>query len=156
MKNNLKKIAILFTTYVVIFATTPLSANEIKEVVTAQAPKAIGPYSQAVQAGQTLYISGQIGVDPVTGNFAGESIEAQTKQVLKNIAAILSVHGLTAENVIKSDVFLKDIGHFAAMNVVYGEYFATGVKPARCTIQAAKLPKDALVEISCVAYVPSK
>jgi len=154
MHINYKKLLPAFIV-IMALATIPLvAADKVIEIVTDQAPKAIGPYSQAVLAGKTLYISGQIAIDPATSKLAGESIEEQTKQVLKNIKAILSAQGLTLENVVRSEVYLKDLSHFKAMNEVYGEHFFQGVKPARQTVQAAKLPMDALIEISCIAYIP--
>lgn len=114
------------------------------------APAAIGPYSQAILAGNTLYISGQIPVDPATGNFAGDDIRTQTRQSLKNIGAILEAAGFCYKDVVKTTVLLKSIGDFAAMNEVYAEVFSEPF-PARAAFQAAALPKDALVEIEAVA-----
>lgn len=114
------------------------------------APAAIGPYSQAVETAHSIYVSGQLPIDPATGAFAGESIEAQTRQSLENIRAILATAGLTMDSVVKTTVLLADINDFAAMNAVYAEYF-TGVCPARAAFQAAALPKAARVEIEAVA-----
>ena len=124
---------------------TPLTA-----VHTANAPVAIGPYSQAVCAGGFVYVSGQIPLDPATGEFAGPDIRTQTRQSLKNIAAILAAAGSGMDRVVKTTVLLKDIGDFAAMNEVYAEAF-TAPYPARAAFEAAALPKGALVEIECVA-----
>ena len=126
-------------------AKTPLTA-----VHTANAPAAIGPYSQAVCAGGFVYVSGQIPLDPATGEFAGPDIRTQTRQSLKNIAAILAAAGSGIDRVVKTTVLLKDIGDFAAMNEVYAEAF-TAPYPARAAFEAAALPKGALVEIECVA-----
>ena len=126
-------------------AQTPLTA-----VHTANAPAAIGPYSQAVCAGGFVYVSGQIPLDPATGEFAGPDIRTQTRQSLKNIAAILAAAGSGMDRVVKTTVLLKDIGDFAAMNEVYAEAF-TAPYPARAAFEAAALPKGALVEIECVA-----
>ena len=126
-------------------AQTPLTA-----VHTANAPAAIGPYSQAVCAGGFVYVSGQIPLDPATGEFAGPDIRTQTRQSLKNIAAILAAAGSGMDRVVKTTVLLKDIGDFAAMNEVYAEAF-TAPYPARPAFEAAALPKGALVEIECVA-----
>ena len=126
-------------------AQTPLTA-----VHTANAPAAIGPYSQAVCAGGFVYVSGQIPLDPATGEFAGPNIRTQTRQSLKNIAAILAAAGSGMDRVVKTTVLLKDIGDFAAMNEVYAEAF-TAPYPARAAFEAAALPKGALVEIECVA-----
>ena len=117
---------------------------------TENAPAAIGPYSQAIQAGNTIYVSGQLPIDPATGAFAGEDIAAQTRQSLLNIKSILAAAGADMRNVVKTTVLLADIADFAAMNAVYAEFF-TAPYPARAAFQAACLPKNALVEIECVA-----
>ena len=114
------------------------------------APAAIGPYSQAIQAGNTIYVSGQLPIDPATGAFAGEDIAAQTRQSLTNIKAILTEAGADMSNVVKTTVLLANMADFAAMNAVYAEFF-TAPYPARAAFQAAALPKNALVEIECVA-----
>ena len=121
-------------------------------VSTEKAPAAIGPYSQAVQAGNTVYVSGQIPIDPATGAFAGEDIRAQTRQSLTNIRSILEAVGADMSKVVKTTVLLKNIADFAAMNEVYAEFFAAPY-PARAAFQVAALPKDALVEIECVAVI---
>lgn len=117
---------------------------------TDNAPAAIGPYSQAILAGNTIYVSGQLPIDPATGAFAGEDITAQTRQSLLNIQAILAEAGADMSNVVKTTVLLANIADFAAMNAVYAEFF-TAPFPARAAFQAAALPKNALVEIECVA-----
>ena len=117
---------------------------------TDNAPAAIGPYSQAIKAGNTIYVSGQLPIDPATGAFAGADIAAQTRQSLNNIKAILAEAGADMSNVVKTTVLLADIADFAAMNAVYAEFF-TAPFPARAAFQAAALPKNALVEIECVA-----
>ena len=117
---------------------------------TANAPAAIGPYSQAIEAGNTIYVSGQLPIDPATGAFAGEDIAAQTRQSLTNIKAILAEAGADMSNVVKTTVLLANMADFAAMNAVYAEFF-TAPYPARAAFQAAALPKNALVEIECVA-----
>lgn len=122
----------------------------MKQVLaTEQAPAAIGPYSQGIAAGETVYVSGQLPLDPATGAFP-EGIAAQTAQSLKNIQAILAQQGMTLANVVKTTVFLADINDFAEMNEVYGEFF-TQPYPARSAVQVAKLPKDAPLEIECIA-----
>ena len=118
-------------------------------LATAQAPAAIGPYSQGIAAGQTVYVSGQLPIDPATGAIP-EGIAAQTAQSLKNIQAILAEQGMTLADVVKTTVLLKDIADFGAMNEVYASYF-TGVCPARSAFQVAALPKGARVEIEAVA-----
>ena len=117
---------------------------------TDKAPAAIGPYSQAIEAGNTIYVSGQLPIDPATGAFAGEDIAAQTRQSLTNIKAILAEAGADMSNVVKTTVLLANMADFAAMNAVYAEFF-TAPFPARAAFQAAALPKNALVEIECVA-----
>ena len=123
-----------------------------KAIHTDRAPAAIGPYSQAIQAGKTIYVSGQLPIDPATGAFAGADITAQTRQSLENIKSILAEAGADMSCVVKTTVLLKDIGDFAAMNEVYAQFF-TAPYPARAAFQAACLPKNALVEIECVAVV---
>ena len=117
---------------------------------TPHAPAAIGPYSQAIRTGGLIFVSGQIPVDPATGAFAGDTIEAQTRQSLENLKAILEEAGSGLDKVVKTTVFLQDMGDFAAMNGIYAEYFAEPF-PARAAVQVGRLPKDALVEIECVA-----
>ncbi len=115
------------------------------------APKAIGPYSHAVRVGNFVHSSGQLGLDPQTNELV-EGIEAQTRQALQNQANVLEAAGTGLRNVVKTTVYLKDMGEFAKMNAVYGEFFPQD-PPARSTIQAAALPKGALVEIDCVAVI---
>lgn len=119
-------------------------------ITTDNAPKAIGPYSQAIEANGTLYISGQIPLDPQTMEFVSDEIEAQTHQCLKNIQAILTEAGYTLENVVKCGIFLADMNDFSAVNAVYGEYFSAH-KPARACVQVARLPRDAKIEIEAIA-----
>lgn len=121
-------------------------------ISTEKAPAAIGPYSQAVQGGNTVYVSGQLPIDPATGAFAGDDIKAQTRQSLTNIRSILEAAGADMSKVVKTTVLLKDIADFGAMNEVYAEFF-TAPYPARTAFQVAALPKDALVEIECVAVL---
>jgi 2-iminobutanoate/2-iminopropanoate deaminase len=124
----------------------------MKQIIASeQAPAAIGPYSQAVKAGNTLYISGQLPIDPKTGNFSGDTISEQAKQSLENIGAILKEAGFGFEDVVKTIVYLKNISDFAAMNEVYGQYFKQDC-PARAAFAVADLPRAALVEIEAVAY----
>lgn len=120
-----------------------------KTIASPLAPKAVGPYSQAVELNGTLYISGQLPADPDTGLLA-EGIEAQTRRCLDNLGAILNEAGLTFADVVKTTVLLDDIGNFAAMNAIYTEYFP-GDKPARVCYQVAALPKSAMVEIEAIA-----
>ncbi|MCI5993720.1 MAG: RidA family protein [Clostridiales bacterium] len=119
-------------------------------ISTPNAPGAIGPYSQAVKVGALLFLSGQLGIDPATGAITG-GVAAQTKQALTNAKAILEAAGSTMDKVVKTTVFLSDIGNFAAMNEVYGTFFTAGSYPARSAFEVAALPKGALVEIELVA-----
>lgn len=122
-------------------------------ISTEKAPAAIGPYSQAIQAqGKTIYVSGQLPVDPATGAFAGEDIQSQTRQSLENIKAILATAGADMSSVVKTTVLLKNIADFGAMNEIYAQYFQQPF-PARAAFQVGALPKDALVEIECVAVI---
>ena len=120
------------------------------KIQTEHAPAAIGPYSQAVQAGGSIYVSGQLPINPATGEFAGADIRAQARQSLENIKAILAAAGADMAHVVKTTVLLQDMADFSAMNEVYAEYFSEPY-PARAAFQVAKLPKDALVEIEAVA-----
>ena len=123
----------------------------MKEIIaTTNAPAAIGPYSQAVKAGNTIYVSGQLPIDPATGAFAAEDIAGQTEQSLKNIGAILAAAGCGYANVVKTTVLLADIADFGAMNEVYAKYFVSDA-PARAAFAVKDLPKGALVEIEAVA-----
>jgi 2-iminobutanoate/2-iminopropanoate deaminase len=123
----------------------------MREIIsTDRAPGAIGPYSQAIKTGGMVYCSGQIPIDPVTGEFVSDDVVEQTEQVLKNLSEVLEAAGTSLGNVVKTTVFLADMGDFAAMNEVYGKYFSEN-KPARATVQAARLPRDARVEIECIA-----
>ena len=123
----------------------------MKSISTSNAPAAIGPYSQAVDSGAGLvFLSGQLPLDPATGSFPEGGIQAQTRQSLRNVQAILEAAGLSLANVVKTTVFLADMGDFAAMNEVYASFFAEPF-PARSAVAAKALPKGALVEIECIA-----
>ena len=130
----------------------PLDSQKIA-ISTPDAPAAIGPYTQAVRSGDMLYTSGQVALDPATGNLVAGGIAEQTTRVLENLKAVLAAAGIDMIHVVKTTVFLKDMKDFAAMNAVYAKYFAPEgvVPPARSTVQVAGLPKDALVEIECIA-----
>jgi len=121
-----------------------------QNINTPLSPAAIGPYSQAILAGNTLYVSGQLPIDAATGAFPGEDIRLQTRQSLTNIGYILRAAGMDFSDVVKTTVFLRDIGDFAAMNEVYAEFFSAPF-PARAAVQVAALPKNGMVEIECVA-----
>ena len=123
----------------------------IKKVHTDNAPQAIGPYSQAVICGNMLYTSGQIAINPASGEVEATDIEGQTQQVMKNLAAVLAEAGTSFDNVVKTTCFLKDMGDFAAFNKIYGEVFTS--KPARSCVAATTLPKDVLVEVEVIAVI---
>jgi 2-iminobutanoate/2-iminopropanoate deaminase len=121
-------------------------------VSTPSAPAAIGPYSQAIRAGNLLFVSGQIPLDPGTGAMVSGDITAQTRQVFANLDAILKAAGASFDHVVRTTVYLADMNDFPAMNAVYGEYFASPA-PARATVQAARLPRDSRVEIDVIAMI---
>jgi len=122
-------------------------------ISTDRAPAAIGPYSQAVRfQGDLIFTAGQIPLDPVSGQLVGKTVAAQTERVLENLSAILTAAGSSLDRVVKTTVFLKNMSDFADMNMVYGRYFASN-PPARSTVEVARLPKDVLVEIECLALV---
>jgi len=122
-------------------------------VSTSQAPAAIGPYSQAIKVDSLLFVSGQLPLHPETGLFVSSTIEGQTSQCLKNLEAILKEAGSSLKHVAKVNVYLKDMNDFPAMNAIYAEVFGSH-KPARAAVEVSRLPKDALVEIECVAQIP--
>jgi len=125
----------------------------VKEIIaTESAPRAIGPYSQAVRAGNLIFASGQIPIDPATGEFVSGEIAEQTEQVLRNISAVFEAAGASLNQVVKTTVFLADMDDFTAMNDVYARFFGEH-RPARATVQAARLPRDAKVEIEAIAVV---
>jgi 2-iminobutanoate/2-iminopropanoate deaminase len=123
----------------------------MREVIsTPDAPQAIGPYSQAIRANGLVFVSGQVAIDPATQQVIDGDVAAQTERVMKNLAAILKAAGSGLENVVRSTVFLKNVGDFAAMNAVYGKFFSSA-PPARSTVEVSRLPKDVLVEIDVIA-----
>ena len=125
----------------------------VKEIVaTDRAPRAIGPYSQAVRAGNLLFASGQIPIDPATGEFVSGGVAEQTEQVMRNLSAVFEAAGASLAQVVKTTVFLADMDDFTAMNQVYGRFFGEH-PPARATVQAARLPRDAKVEIEAIAVI---
>jgi len=152
----MKKIPALFSAAALLatLAATPLAQAQNRVVASADAPKAIGPYSQAIAAGNMLYLSGQIPIDPKTGKLMNEaSIEDQTRLVLDNLKAVLAADGLTLANVVSTTVYMKDLNDFGKMNEIYGGYF-TSNPPARATVQVARLPRDVAVEIGAIAVRP--
>lgn len=125
-------------------------------VYTSNAPAPVGPYSQAVRAGNTIYCSGQIGLDPKTGAMVGlpDDVEAEARQVLHNLRAVLKAAGTTPAHVVRTTIYLTDLRHFALVNGLYGEMFGTGVLPARACIEVAALPKGGHVEVDAIAVLP--
>jgi len=124
----------------------------LSAVSTGSAPKALGPYSQAIRAGQFLFVSGQVPIDPGTGELVGGTIADQTRRAFENIRAILQAGGASFQQVVRTTVYLADLGDFPAMNEVYAEFF-TAPQPARSTIQAARLPRDARIEVDVIAFL---
>jgi len=122
----------------------------LEVIHTDKAPKAIGPYSQAIRVGSFIHTAGQVALDPATGQLVEGGIEAQTRQVLRNLSHVLDAAGSSLRHVVKTTVFMKDMGEFAQMNTIYGEMFGEH-RPARSTVQVAALPRGAAVEIECVA-----
>ena len=126
--------------------------NSREVIATKDAPQAIGPYSQAIKAAGMVFVSGQVAIDPATGNVISGGIAEQTERVLKNLEAILRAAGTGLEKVVKTTVYLKNMSEFAAMNEVYGKFWKSA-PPARATVEVARLPKDVLVEIDVIALV---
>ena len=124
-----------------------------KIILTENAPAPIGPYSQGVLMGNTLYTSGQIAINPATGELITDRIEAETEQVMQNMKAVLEAAGMTFENVVKTTIFIIDMNDFAKINTVYGSYFNEKTAPARETVQVAGLPKNVNIEISMIAVL---
>ena len=124
-----------------------------KAISTDRAPAAIGPYSQAIIAGDFMYISGQIPLDPATGELVERTIEAQSTRVFENLKAILNEAGKDFSNVVKAEVYLDDMNDFKALNEIYAQYFTSDPKPARQAVEVAKLPLGVMVEISLIAYM---
>jgi reactive intermediate/imine deaminase len=131
-----------------------MSSTPLKAVITQEAPAPVGPYNQAVIAAGWLYCSGQIPLDPATGAMVGEgNVEAETRQVLRNLKAVLQEAGTDPSHVVRTTVFLVDLGDFQAVNAIYAEMFGDGVSPARACVQVAALPKGSKVEIDCIAWL---
>lgn len=139
---------------VVLFTACESESNGLKKVIaTDQAPKAIGPYSQAILVDGTLYLAGQIALDPSSGKLVEGGIEVQTRRVMQNLNAVLDAAGYRFDNVVQTQVFLSNLNHYKAMNSVYATYFDKR-PPARAVVEAARIPRDALVEIMMVAQRP--
>jgi 2-iminobutanoate/2-iminopropanoate deaminase len=151
-KNVLETVAVL--AIVAMIGSAQGQEGGRKVIATPSAPNAIGPYSQAIRVGKTLYLAGQIAIDPKTNQvMANASVEDQTRRVLDNIAAVLAADGLAMEHVVTTTVFLKDLNEFERMNGVYATYFKTA-PPARATVEVARLPRDVKIEISAIAVAP--
>lgn len=120
-------------------------------IITSDAPDPVGPYNQAIKAGNTVYLSGQIAIDPTSGNLILDNIEAETHQVFKNLKAVLSTADMDFENVVKCTVFVSDMNNYGRINAVYGEYFDDKTAPARELVEVSRLPKDVNIEISAIA-----
>ena len=129
-----------------------IKVQKQKEIVTTKAPAAIGPYSQAVEIGDLVFVSGQIPFNPVSGKLEHADIKGQARQSLENVKAIVEAAGLTLANVVKVNVSLTDMGAFADVNAIYAEYFTGPIKPARAVVQVAALPKQVLIEIEAIAH----
>ena len=131
-----------------------MTSPGIEAVITSAAPAPVGPYNQAVKAAGVLYCSGQIALDPATGAMVGDGdVEAETRQVLANLQAVLTEAGCTPQQVVRTTVFLADLADFAKVNALYAEVFGAGVSPARACVEVAALPKGARVEIDCIALL---
>ena len=131
-----------------------MTLSAIQAVYTDAAPAPVGPYNQAVQAGGWLYCSGQIPLDPASGEMVGEGdVEAETRQVLHNLDAVLKAAGTDGSRVVRTTVYLVDLNDFQVVNAIYAEWFGEGVSPARACVQVAALPKGSRVEIDCIAYL---
>lgn len=144
--------AVLRTDNITLLQFSILKTITMKKIIfTDKAPAPIGPYNQAVLSGNTLYASGQIAINPATGEIITDNINDETTQVMKNIAAILEAANMTFDNVVKATIFIMDMNNFAAINAVYGAYFDEKTAPARETVQVACLPKNVNVEISIIA-----
>ena len=128
---------------------------EKRDVKTPKAPEPVGPYSQAVKTGEFVFCSGQIALDPETGELVSGSIEAETTRVMENLKAVLEAAGSSLERVVKATIFVKDMNDFGRINAVYGSFFSGSIPPARATVQVAALPKGANVEIECIALSSS-
>ena len=131
-----------------------MASSEIKEVKTNQAPKPVGPYSQAIIAGEWLYCSGQIPLDPQSNTLVGQgNIEEETRQVIKNLNAVLNAAGIKPNKVVKTTIYLIDLKDFDSVNKIYEETFKDGISPARACVQVSALPKGCRVEIDCIAWL---
>ena len=151
IKRRLKMKRFLAAIVITIVLTGCSKNNTVREIITCpNAPAAIGPYSQAVRAGDTLYLSGQLGLDPVTGKFAGQDFETQARQAIKNQNAILETAGFSLKDVVQCQVFVTDMNNYPAFNTIYREYFTEDF-PARAVLEVTRIPADGLIEIMMTA-----
>ena len=130
-----------------------MASKGVTQIKTDKAPQAIGPYSQAITAGDFLFVSGQIPFNPASASIIAGGIKEQTSQTLKNIGAILEAAGSGFEHVVKVEIFLKNMNDFSAMNEIYASFFSQNPKPARLAVEVSRFPRDVLIEISCIAYL---
>ena len=126
--------------------------KKLQQINTVTAPKAVGPYSQAIKVDKFVFCSGQIGLEPKTNTLVEGGVEKEAEQTLKNLSAVLEAAGLSFKNVIRTDIFLTNINDFSKVNEIYGKHFSKDPKPARQTVEVSKLPKGANIEVSCIAY----
>lgn len=150
---HMPAVAALLLSATTLLAATALQAQDRRAIASRDAPKAIGPYSQAIVAGNLVFVSGQLGMDPATNTFVDGGIAEQTRQALANIRAVLNAADCTMQNVVSCTVYMKNLDDFAAMNAEYAKVFDVD-PPSRATVQVARLPKNGLVEISCIAVKP--
>ena len=127
--------------------------SQAKAILTEKAPKPIGPYSQAIRAGDFLFCSGQVALDPVTGAVSATDVEGQTRRVMENVKAVLEAGDASFKNVVKTTIFLKSMNDFPKVNEIYGSYFNGLTPPARSTVEVSRLPKDVLVEVEVIAHL---
>ena len=134
-----------------------MESSEVKAIETNSAPKPVGPYSQAVLVESWLYCSGQIALDPATGKMVGSgNIEEETRQVLKNLIAVVEAAGGKNSNVIRTTIYLTDLNDFAKVNEIYAQFFGNGISPARACVEVSRLPKSGKIEIDCIAWLKKK
>jgi len=150
MLSSIAPSRLLLACCTLLLSTAALAAPPKEVIASADAPKAIGPYSQAIKSGPMLFLAGQIGLDPATGKLADGGVEAQALRVLSNLQAVLAAGGMTTDNVVSTTVYVKDLADFGKVNAIYATVFKDKT-PARATVQVARLPLDALVEISAIA-----
>ena len=153
MREIFNSIKIIILSLIFLLSYNCNNNSSMKKIIkTKEAPEPIGTYNQAIEAGEFIFLSGQIGIDVDSGELMNENIEDETNQVMRNIESVLKASNRTFDNVVKSTIFLKDLNDFTLVNEVYSKYFKNKISPARETVEVARLPKDANVEISVIAY----